>query len=177
MPAPLNSPWAQTTLTNIPTATAGDGTVYYSNKLAPPTEIQVYGLLVKTPLALQHLNYQFDNIYQNIEYLKAPEVEVITNSGTTRTFVLTDRAKHVRFTNASASTYTINEGVATVGTTVQVWQGAAGAVTLTPGSGVTFNVKTGFAAKTSGLNTNIFARKVSQGVGVESWDVWGDLGT
>lgn len=177
MAAPTNSPWAQIQLNNIATETTGQGTVYYSNKLAPPTEIQVYGLLVKTPLALQHINYQFDNIWQNIEYLKAPEVEVITNSTTTRTFTLPDRAKHIRFTNASASTYTINEGVATVGTTVQVWQGAAGAITLTPGSGVTFNVKTGFAAKTSGLNTTIFARKVSQGSGIESWDVWGDLGT
>ncbi len=177
MAAPLNSPWAQTTLNNLTAEDPGRGTVFYSNKTQPPPEIQLQGLLYKTALPLQYINFQFDNIYQNIEYLKAPEVEIITNSGTTRTFVLTDRAKHIRFTNASASTYTINEGIATVGTTVQVWQGAAGAVTLTPGSGVTFNVKTGFAAKTSGLNTNIFARKVSQGVGVESWDVWGDLGT
>jgi hypothetical protein len=177
MAAPINSPWAQVTLNNISTETAGQGTVYYTNKKQPTNEIQLYGLLAKTSLSLQNLNYQFDNIYQNIEYLKAPEVEIITNSATTRTFVLTDRAKHIRFTNASASTYTINQGIATVGTTVQVWQGAAGAVTLTPGSGVTFNVKTSFAAKTSGVNTTIFARKISQGVGVESWDVWGDLGT
>lgn len=177
MAAPTNSPWAQTTLNNIPTETTGQGTVYYSNKLAPPTEIQVYGLLIKTPLALQHINYQFDNIWQNIEYLKAPEVEVLTNTTTSRTFTLPDRAKQIRFTNASNSSYTINEGVATVGTTIHVTQAAAGVVTLTGGSGVTFNVKAGFAAKTSGLNTNIFARKVSQGSGVESWDVWGDLGT
>ena len=177
MAAPTNSPWAQTTLNNIPTETTGQGTVYYSNKLAPPTEIQVYGLLIKTPLALQHINYQFDNIYQNIEYLKAPDTEIVTETTTARTFTLADKSKHIRFTNAGSIAYTINEGIAPVGTTIQVWQGAAGAVTLTPGSGVTFNVKAGFAAKTSGLNTNIFARKVSPGSGVESWDVWGDLGT
>lgn len=176
MAAPTNSPWAQIQLNNIATETTGQGTVYYSNKLPPPTEIQVYGLLVKTPLALQHINYQFDNIWQNIEYLKAPEVEVLTNSTTSRTYI-NDNAKQVRFTNASNSTYTINEGVAELGTTIHVTQAAAGVVTLTGGSGVTFNVKAGFAAKTSGLNTNIFARKVSQGSGVESWDVWGDLGT
>lgn len=177
MAAPINSPWAQTTLNDIPGTVEGEGTVLYSNKNAPPTEIQVNGLLLGTSLPFQWLNYQFDNIYQNIEYLKVPETDIVVETTTARTFTVADKSKHIRFTNASAIAYTINEGVAPVGTTIQIWQGAAGAVTLTPGSGVTFNRKTGFAAKTSGLNTNIFARKISQGSGVESWDVWGDLGT
>ncbi len=61
-------------------------------------------------------------------------------SGTTYTLVLTDKGKVVTCTNASAITLTVppNSSVAfTAGDVVYVCQGGAGAVTISPGAGVT----------------------------------------
>lgn len=177
MAAPENSPWASTTLTNITGTVPGEGTVLYNNKTQPSAEIQANGLLLGTSLPFQWINYQFDMIYQNIEYLKNPEQGIITETTTSRTFTLADRAKHIRFTSSSASSYVINQGVATIGTKITIRQSASGVVSASLGSGVTPNLPTGKAFKTNGLGSVIYALKVTEGVGVESWDVWGDLGT
>lgn len=177
MPAPVNSPWAISTLTNIPVYVEGEGIVLYDNKNQPSAEIQNSGLLYGSALTFQHINYQFNMIYDNIEYLKNPEVTVVVDSTTARTFTLADRAKYIRFTNTSSINYTINQGIATVGTKIKVRQGGNGVVTLQPGSGVTFNRPAGKAAKTSGTETTITAIKISEGSGVESWDLYGELGT
>lgn len=177
MAAPTNSPWALSTLSNIPVYIEGEGTVLYNNKAEPSIEIQNSGLLYGSALTFQHINYQFNMLYDNIEYLKNPEVTVVIDSTIARTFTLADRAKYIRFTNASAINYTINQGIATVGTKIKVRQGANGVVTLVPGSGVTFNRPVGKAAKTSGTETTITAIKISEGSGIESWDLYGELGT
>lgn len=177
MAAPENSPWASTTLTNITGTVPGEGTVLYNNKAQPSAEIQVNGLLLGTSVPFQWINYQFDMIYQNIEYLKNPEQGIIAESTTSRTLVSGDRAKYVRFTNAASTTYLFNQGVATVGSKIVIRQVGAGVVTVNPGSGVTLLVPTGKAPKTSGVNTTITAIKVSEGAGIETWDLYGDLGT
>ena len=176
MAAPINSPWATNNLTGIPVYIDGEGTVVYNNRTQPSAEIQASGLLYKTPLAFQHINYQFNMLYTNIEYLKAPEQGVITDTTTARTLTLADRAAYIRFTNAGAIGYTINQGVATIGTKITIRQGAAGVITASLGAGVTANLPTGKAFKTNGLGSVIHAIKVTEGSGVESWDVWGDLG-
>ena len=61
MAAPLNSPWAQTTLSGMVGTVEGEGSVLYDNKSAPPAEVQVNGLLLGTALPFQWINYQFDN--------------------------------------------------------------------------------------------------------------------
>jgi len=61
-------------------------------------------------------------------------------TGTSYTLVLTDVAKVVSLTNAAAITLTVppNGTVAfPVGTQILLYQGGAGQVTITPGSGVT----------------------------------------
>lgn len=177
MSAPVNSPWALLNLNNISGTVPGNGAFIYSNKAQPSAEIQANGLLLNVPVTFQHINYQFDMLYKNIEYLKAPEQVVITDATTSRTFTLADRAAHMRFTNAGAIGYTINQGIATIGTKITIRQSGAGVVTASLGSGVTANLPTGKAFKTNGLGTVIYAVKVTDGVGVESWDVFGDLGT
>lgn len=177
MAAPTNSPWALSTLIGISGTVPGEGIVLYNNKTQPSAEIQANGLLLGVPLALQHINYQFDMIYKMLEYLKAPEQNVITDTTTARTFTLADRSAHIRFTNASPITYTINEGIADIGAKITIRQSGAGVVTASLGSGVTPNLPTGKAFKTNGLGSVIHAIKVTDGVGVESWDVFGDLGT
>lgn len=176
MAAPTNSPWALTNLNGISGTVPGEGVVLYNNKAQPSAEIQANGLLLGVPLALQHINYQFDMIYKMLEYLKAPEDNVITDTTTARTFTLADRAAYIRFTNTSPITYTINEGVADIGAKITLRQGAAGVITASLGAGVTANLPTGKAFKTNGLGSVIHAIKVTDGSGVESWDVWGDLG-
>ena len=176
MPAPVNSPWAQLDLSNISGVVPGNGNFLYSNKAQPSAEIQANGLLLNVPVTFQHINYQFDMIYKNIEYLKSPEQNVITDSTTSRTLTLADRSAHIRFTSASAVSYVINQGVATIGTKITIRQSGAGVVTASLGSGVTPNLPTGKAFKTNGLGSVIHAIKVTEGAGVESWDVYGDLG-
>lgn len=61
-------------------------------------------------------------------------------TGTSYTLALTDLAKLVTLTNAAAITLTVppNSSVAfPIGTQVLLYQGGAGQVTITPGSGVT----------------------------------------
>lgn len=63
-------------------------------------------------------------------------------TGTSYTLALTDAAKLVTLTNAAAITLTVppNSSVAfPIGTQVLLYQGGAGTVTITPGSGVTVN--------------------------------------
>lgn len=177
MPAPTNSPWAYNTLNDLVGTVPGEGTFVYSNKTQPSLEVQANGALLGVSIPFQHINYQFDMIYQNIEYLKNPEQGIVTEATTARTLVSGDRAKHIRFTNGSSTTYTFNQGVATVGTKIVIRQAGAGVVTINPGSGVTLLVPTGKAPKTSGINTTFTAIKVSEGSGIESWDLYGELGT
>lgn len=67
---------------------------------------------------------------------------VVTESTTSRNASLTDNGTYIRFTNASASTFTIppQSSVAWGATTeIHVRRAGAGGLTLTPGSGVTLN--------------------------------------
>ena len=62
-----------------------------------------------------------------------------TQVGTAYTAVATDRGKWIRFTNASAVTFTINSGVHTAGDEITLEQAGTGVVTVTAGAGVTVN--------------------------------------
>lgn len=69
-------------------------------------------------------------------------------TGTTYTLVLADATKAVRVTNGSAITVTVptNASVALpVRCVIPIFQGGAGVVTLTPASGVTFEMPNGSA--------------------------------
>ena len=73
-------------------------------------------------------------------------------TGTSYTLVLADAAKLVTLTNAAAITLTVppNADVAfPTGTQILLYQGGAGQVTLTPGSGVTIRSE-GSKTKTGG---------------------------
>ena len=168
--------WAETDLTTSG-AVEGFGSITYDNKAEPPEEIKSYGYLLGVPVTFQHLNYQFSQISACLQYLLTPETQVEVDSGTTRTLTLADKSKYLRFTNADPVSYTINQGVVPIGTRLEIRQAAAGVITLTAGSGVTFNLPTGTTvAKTSGVGTDIWAIKISEGVGIESWDIGGKVG-
>lgn len=178
MPIPVNTPWALNQLNNIEATVPGQGTTLYNNKEAPSNEVQLYGILHNVPLSLQEINYQFDMLYKFNEWVKSKQKNGIIDSSTARVYTATDAGAYLKFTSASAVTYTINAGIAQLWDTVEIQQGGAGAVTLVQGTGtVTFNRRAGFAPKTSGVGGKITMVKVSQGSGIESWDVWGDLGT
>lgn len=179
MANPINPPWATSLLTNIDAPIQGGSGVYtYDNRVQPPLEIQTYGILHNVPVTLMDLNYQFYSIYQFNEWVRKGQKNGIINSSTTRTLSSSDLGAYIKFTSALATTFTINAGTAALWDTVEIQQGGAGQVTLLQGTGtVTFNLRTGFAAKTSGLNGKITMVKVTEGSGTESWDVFGDLGT
>lgn len=178
MTTPINTPWALNDLTGIECVVPGRGTTLYDNKSAPPLEIQLYGILHNTPLALQEINYQFDMLYKFNEWVKRRQPNILIEATTARTLSETDIGNYVRFSSGSAVTYTINGGVAQVGDTVVLRQAGAGVVTVSPGTGtVTLKRKSGFAAKTGGVDTTITLVKVLEpSSGVETWDLFGDLG-
>ena len=69
-------------------------------------------------------------------------VEIVTESGTSRTLQLSDAYKYIRTTNGSAVTITVppNSSVAfETGTQIDLFQDGAGQVTFAEGSGVTIN--------------------------------------
>ena len=97
--------------------------------------------------------YPLSEAYADGDVLTAANVNSITEgvndlaiavandqTGTSYTLVLSDAAKVVTLTNAAAITLTVppNTDVAfPVGTQILLYQGGAGQVTITPGSGVT----------------------------------------
>jgi hypothetical protein len=177
MAAPINPPWALNLLTGLEAPVVGGGIKLYDNRAEPPLEIQAYGILHNVPLGLQEINYQFYSLYAFNEWVRKKQEVVINETATSRTLTPSDFGNYIRFTQSSACTYTINAGTATIGDKVIIRQAGSGVVTLTQGMGtVTFNVRAGFTAKTSGVGSTITLVKVASGSGTESWDVFGDLG-
>ena len=94
-------------------------------------------------------------------------------TGTTYTLALTDAAKVVSLTNASAIALTIptNSSVAfPIGTQILLYQGGAGQVTITPGSGVTI--------RSQGTKLKIFGQYAIAGlvkVDTDEWVAFGNL--
>jgi len=177
MTIPSTPTWASDDVTD--TASIDGITTTYQNKLQPPPEMQANGLLAGTPLALQHINYQFDTINDNLDYLKDRSIVRVVNEATTsRTYTADDAGKYFRFINVAATAYIFNGGVASIGDKVEIRQWTTGVVTLTGGTGtVDFLCKTGFLPKTSGVGTTIWAIKVEGSGSSEVWECGGELGT
>jgi len=103
--------------------------------------------------------YPLSEAYADGDVLSAANVNSITEgindlaiavtnpqTGTSYTLALSDAAKLVTLTNAAAITLTVppNSSVAfPVGTQILLYQGGAGAVTITAGAGVTVNSQGG----------------------------------
>jgi hypothetical protein len=99
--------------------------------------------------------------------------DVSTQSGTSYTLVLGDANSVIEFSNAGAITLTIppNASVAfPVGTFIEIHQTGGGAVTPTPDTGVTLQVRTGFS-ETAGQYAVAAIRKVA----TNTWRLTGDL--
>jgi hypothetical protein len=98
---------------------------------------------------------------------------VTTQTGTAYTAVLADADSMVRFTSASAVTFTIppNSSVAfPVGTWIEIVQAGAGAVSVAAGSGVTVN------SRSSDLTlAGQYAVAFVKQVGADTWIMNGDL--
>ena len=73
-----------------------------------------------------------------LEFVSGGRLTIKVISGTSYTLLATDAGKLLVFTNASAITVTVPPSVLTAGDVVCIRQGAAGQVTLSAGSGVTF---------------------------------------
>jgi len=100
-------------------------------------------------------------------------VTINSQSGTSYTLVLGDAGEAVECNNGSAITLTVppNSSVAfPVGTVIEIVQLGAGAVTITPGSGVTINSR-GAVLKTSGQYAMAYLRKRA----TDTWIATGDL--
>jgi hypothetical protein len=98
---------------------------------------------------------------------------VTTQTGTAYTAVLADADSMVRFTNASAVTFTIppNSSVAfPVGSFIEIVQSGAGAVSVAAGSGVTINSRSADLTL-AGQYAVAFVKKVA----TDTWIMNGDL--
>lgn len=115
-------------------------------------------------------------VYGFVPLVSTPLVPVNNQTGTTYTLALSDAAGVVRGNNSAAQTYTVPPGSSVafaVGTTIAIRQVGAGAITLSPGAGVTLNIPTGFQARTARQGATIMIHEVA----ADSWDVTGDLAT
>lgn len=105
--------------------------------------------------------------------ISSASAAVSSQSGTSYTAVLADANTFVRFTNASAISFTIppNSSVAfPVGTVIEVEQAGAGALSFVAGSGVTLNSRSSDLTL-AGQYAVAFAKKVA----TDTWTVNGDL--
>lgn len=107
------------------------------------------------------------------DQLSAVRRAVTSQSGTSYTAVLADGESYIRFSNASAISFTIppNSSVAfPVGTVIEVEQAGAGALSFVAGSGVTLNSRASDLTL-AGQYAVAFAKKVA----TDTWTVNGDL--
>ncbi len=156
----------------------------YENRSEPSLEVQQNGILLANTITLMDINYQYNQINQNILFFKnVISGNTINLTASTRTISEDDLFRSLRVVNAGACTYTINTfgQLANLngndGLVVEVVQGGTGAITLSPGSNVSIETKTGFLPKTSGKGTRIFAKRYKIESGTEYWDVYGEVGT
>ena len=99
---------------------------------------------------------------------------VNNQTGTTYTLALSDAGGVVRANNVAAQTITIPPNASVpfpVGTVLGVRQIGAGAVTVSPGAGVTLNAPAGFLARTAYRGADLRLHEVAENL----WDVFGDL--
>lgn len=97
---------------------------------------------------------------------------IITVSGTSKTFAISDANTYQRTTNGSAVSLTVppNSSVAfTIGTEIEVFEAGAGQVSFVAGGGVTINYDTGL--KISATKKGAALKKV----GADEWDLVGSL--
>ena len=107
------------------------------------------------------------------EYAGSGNLTVRTQTGTTYTAVLGDADDYIQFTSASAVAFTIppNTSVAfPVDTIITIEQNNTGAVTFTPGGGVTFRGLNS-AFTTSGQYGVAQAKKTA----TDTWTILGDV--
>lgn len=110
------------------------------------------------------------------DYVDTGDKLVAANAqvGTTYTFVLADSTRETDLTNAAAITATVplNSAVAyPIGTVLIANQIGAGQVTFSPTGGVTLEIPSGYAAKTSGAGATVYLRKRA----TDTWTLSGGL--
>jgi len=86
-----------------------------------------------------------------------------TEAGTSVTGVALDKGKWIRFTAATAVTWTINTGIHAAGDEITIEQAGAGVVTVTAGASVTINSR-GSLIATNGQYAVASLKCISTGV-------------
>lgn len=107
----------------------------------------------------------------NVSTPAAAPAVVITDATTARTSVLADASEYLRFTNAAATTYTVQPQASVAwpaDAEVHIRRAAAANLTLTPGAGVTLNAPSGGTL----VMTNAMSVTLKR-VGADVWDVIG----
>lgn len=119
----------------------------------------------------ENLGYVFDGS----TWTPDPRLQrIIDDAGTSHTFDVNDAGRKRRQTSSSAVSLTVPPEADLnfpIGTLLPVRAAGTGQVTLNEGSGVTFNVPTGFYAKSAFEGADIHAHKV----GADNWDIGGQL--
>lgn len=184
MARPITPEWASSLTTDI--LPINGQSVSYINKEMPPVEIRTNGILAKTPFTLTHVNYQFDKINENLNFLKRQYLVYGGLVSGTHTVTSTSlNAYHRWYLPDGVTEFAIE---ATLGEHegdrlefICVPQNPTDNPTIrlvsAAGHTITFNTPTGLYPKTNGGKyTKIYAIKVGQNSSTEAmWDVWGDL--
>lgn len=101
----------------------------------------------------------------------APVSAVVSKTATAQTSLLSDAGQYIRFTNDSASTYTVAPQASVAwpdNAEITIRRAAAGNLTLAPGSGVTLNSPSGGTLVLTN-NMTVTLKRVATNV----WDVIG----
>ena len=144
---------------------------------ATDTVLQAIGkLAARLALAFDRANHSGSQAISTVTGLqaaldKATFASVVTDTTTARTAELADAGSYLRFTNGSASTYTVAPQSSVTwpaDAEVHIRRAAAGNLTITPGSGVTLNAPSGGTlVMTNAMSVTL--KRVAEDV----WDVIG----
>lgn len=165
-------------VTNLQTSLDGKSSTSHTHLLAAgatdvtatATEVNVLDGYTGTTGDLNHISGIASNSGVDINGYRS----VVTVSGTTKTFALSDANTFQSCTNGSAVSVTVppNSSVAyAIGVEIEVWQDGAGVVTASPGSGVTINKQSGFNVATNGQYTGFCLKKLA----TDTWIAFGNL--
>lgn len=109
------------------------------------------------------------NTHKQIRYREAG-VPIITEGGTLRVAAAADMNKYIRFTNASASTLTLNDNVGITGNVIIVEQANTGQVTINGSA----QVNSAFAGLMTRIQYSVIVLLCVQGGGTAIWTMYGD---
>jgi len=158
--------------TNYVEADPSDGTVTKNTTAFTSGRTPLYTVVTGTASITSYTDKRCSIFTNGVTATDTFRMDILTESGSTKTLALTDIGKWIRFTAACDTTIPTNASVAiTIGIYFLGIQAGTSQVTFTAAGGVTLNIPSGCNARTRGQGASWSLIKVA----TDTWDLTGDL--